>query len=118
MCLFASGLPQWIHPRRLKDAALVAIVGKMAADTGLDAFARQQTAIAGRADSRPGLAAITIPALVLVGRDDAATPVADATEIASGIRGSRLRIIEDCGHLSTLEQPAAVTAALVQWLES
>jgi pimeloyl-ACP methyl ester carboxylesterase len=109
-------LPQWIHPRRMTDTALTETVARMAAETGVTHFARQQTAIGGRIDSRPGLAAITVPALVLVGREDAVTTVEHAQEIAGGIKGSTLAIVEDCGHLSTLEQPNAVTRALRQWL--
>ena len=114
----AEQLPMWVRPRRLADAALVAIVTKMATDTGIDAFRRQQAAIAGRADSRPGLPAVKAPTTVLVGREDAVTTVADAEVIAGGIAGSKLVIIEDCGHLSTLEQPDAVTAALRTWLQA
>ena len=49
---------------------------------------------------------------------DEATPQELAREIAAGIRGSRLVVIPDSGHLSTLEQPTAVTKALVEWLKS
>lgn len=112
----AALLPLWVHPRRLADTALTATVAAMAAETGVSHFARQQAAIAHRVDSRPGLAQIGVPTLVLVGHEDAATPVSDAEEIARGIKGSRLVIVEDCGHLTTLEQPAAVTGALRQWL--
>jgi pimeloyl-ACP methyl ester carboxylesterase len=69
-------------------------------------------------DSRPGLAAIACPTLVLVGEGDEATPPELAREIAAGISGSRLVMIPDSGHLSTLEQPQAVTAALVEWMRS
>ncbi len=109
-------LPQWVHPRHLADPSLSHTVAQMAANTGVTHFARQQAAIAGRVDSRPGLAAIKVPTLVLVGREDAATPLADAEEIARGIKGSRLVVVEDCGHLSTLEKPAVVSAALLGWL--
>ncbi len=109
-------MPLLIHPRRLTDATLTATVERMAVDQGVTHFARQQSAIAGRADSRPHLAAIKIPTLVLVGREDALTPVAESEEIADGIPGSRLVIVEDCGHLSALEQPGAVTRALQDWL--
>jgi pimeloyl-ACP methyl ester carboxylesterase len=44
------------------------------------------------------------------------TPIADAEEIARGIADSKLVIVQDCGHLSTLEQPGAVNAALRNWL--
>jgi len=40
-----------------------------------------------------------------------------AREIAAGIRGSRLVVVPDSGHLSTLEQPTTVTKALVEWLK-
>lgn len=112
----ATLLPQWVHPDRLADEELTARVGKMATDTGVDAFERQQTAIATRIDSRPTLRSISVPALVLVGRQDAVTPVSDAEEIASGIAGSRLVVIENCGHLSSMERPQEVAAALHAWL--
>jgi pimeloyl-ACP methyl ester carboxylesterase len=108
--------PLYVHRNRHADAALKAIVGEMAAATGVEAYLRQQQAILSRPDSRPGLAAIGCPTLVLVGEGDEATPPELAREIAAGIRGSRLVMISDSGHLSTLEQPAAVTAALVEWL--
>lgn len=108
--------PGWIHPDRMADAALLATVASMAAHTGVTHFARQQTAIAHRADSISGLAAIGVPTLVLVGRHDQATTVADADVMASGIKGSTLTVIENCAHLSTLEQPDAVNCALSTWL--
>ena len=113
----AALYPQWVHPLRVPDRALAAGVASMAANTGLTHFARQMTAIAARADSRPGLGAIHVPTLVLVGRQDAATPVADAEEIVQGLAGSTLVVIEDCGHLTTLEQPDMVTTALLNWLD-
>lgn len=88
----------------------------MADETGPQAFARQQSAIMNRPDSRPGLAAITCPVLVVVGADDEVTVPDLAAEIADGIPQARLVVVPDCGHLSTLEQPAAVTRALTDWL--
>jgi pimeloyl-ACP methyl ester carboxylesterase len=83
---------------------------------GREAFIRQQIAILGRPDSRPGLSRIQVPTLVLCGRQDMATPVEAAREIAADIDGARLVVIEACGHLSTLERPEAVNAALGDWL--
>ena len=108
--------PLYVHRNRHGDEALKRIVRSMAEDTGLEAYLRQQQAILSRPDSRPGLAAISCPTLVLVGEGDEATPPELAREIAAGIPGSRLVTIPDSGHLSTLEQPAAVTKALVDWL--
>ena len=110
--------PVYVHRKRHGDAALKHIVRTMAEETGVEAFLRQQQAIIGRPDSRPGLGAITCPTLVLVGEGDEATPPELAREIASGIAGASLVTIPESGHLSTLEQPAAVTAALVQWMKS
>lgn len=108
--------PGWISANRMADGALLATVASMAANTGVTHFARQQTAIAHRADSVPGLSAISVPTLVLVGRQDQATTVADADVMASGIKGSTLIVVENCAHLSTLEQPDAVNRALSTWL--
>jgi pimeloyl-ACP methyl ester carboxylesterase len=110
--------PVYVHRNRHGDVALKRLVRTMAEETGPDAFLRQQQAIVGRPDSRPGLAAIRCPTLVLVGEGDEATPPELAREIAAGISGSRLVLIPDSGHLSTLEQPQAVTQALVEWMRS
>lgn len=108
--------PAWMPAGRQPDPALLEIAARMTTATGVTHFARQQTAIAGRPDSIPGLGAIRVPTLVLTGRDDQATTVADAEVIARGIPGSHLEVIENCAHLSTLEQPDAVTAVLRRWL--
>jgi pimeloyl-ACP methyl ester carboxylesterase len=105
-----------IHKSRLQEKPLVDTVRQMAEDTGVAAFKRQQAAIMGRPDNRPLLAGIRCPTLVLVGREDALTPVELAREIAAGIPGAKLTIVPDCGHLSTLERPQAVNRALRQWL--
>jgi pimeloyl-ACP methyl ester carboxylesterase len=109
-------LPRFIHARRQNDEPLKAIVRQMARDTGPEAFVRQMTAIMSRPDSRPLLAEIRCPTLVVVGDADVATPPELSREIAAGIEGARLRVIADCGHLSTLERPDAVNAALNDWL--
>jgi pimeloyl-ACP methyl ester carboxylesterase len=116
-----DGIAQLLFPRfvavaRHGDRALQAVVRTMAEDTGAEAFARQQTAIMSRADSRPGLPAIACPTLVVVGADDALTPPDRAAEIADAIPGARRVVVPDCGHLSPLEQPQAVTEALVAFL--
>jgi pimeloyl-ACP methyl ester carboxylesterase len=108
--------PLYVHRSRHNDTALKQLVRMMAQETGVEAFLRQQQAIMSRPDSRPGLASIKCPTLVLVGDGDEATPSELAREIAAGIAGAQLAIIADCGHLSTLEQPERVTAALVDWM--
>jgi pimeloyl-ACP methyl ester carboxylesterase len=65
---------------------------------------------------RPLLASIACPTLVLVGDGDELTPPPLSEEIAAGIDESRLVVIADCGHLSTMERPEAVNSALVAWM--
>ena len=108
--------PLYVHRKRHNDAALKQIVRDMAEDMGAEAFLRQQHAIIHRQDARPGLGAIKCPTLVLVGEDDQATPLELSREISASIAGSRLTIIPESGHLSTLEQPDRVTAALIDWM--
>jgi len=109
-------LPLLIHSARQGERSLTDTVKSMARNIGKDAFIRQQRAIMSRADSLGLLAGIACPTLVLCGRQDALTPLARHEEIAAGIKGARLEVIEDCGHLSTLEKPAEVNAALRRWL--
>lgn len=108
--------PRWVRAAVRSDQALRRVIHQMAAETGPEAFVRQQHAIMSRPDSRPGLAAIGCPTLVVSGTEDEVTIPAYAEEIAGQIPHARLVKIPDCGHLSTLEQPAAVTQALTGWL--
>jgi pimeloyl-ACP methyl ester carboxylesterase len=108
--------PLLVHRSRHGDASLKAAVRAMNEETGPEAYCRQQHAIMGRPDSRPGFAAISCPTLVLVGDEDQLTPPALAREMADGIHGARLVVVPECGHLSTMERPQAVTAALLDWM--
>jgi pimeloyl-ACP methyl ester carboxylesterase len=110
--------PKFLHRDHAKDEGLKKIVRDMAHDTGPDAFVRQQKAIMGRHDSRPLLSEIGCPTLVLVGEGDELTPPELAREIAADILGSRLVVVPSCGHLSTIEKPDAVNAAMIEWLET
>jgi pimeloyl-ACP methyl ester carboxylesterase len=106
----------WVRPARRGDLALRQVIRQMADETGPEAFVRQQLAIMNRPDSRAGLAAISCPTLVVAGAEDEVTVPGHAAEIADRVPRARLTVIPDCGHLSTLERPAAVTEALVGWL--
>jgi pimeloyl-ACP methyl ester carboxylesterase len=110
--------PRFVHKDRLNEKALRATVDAMVAETGPEAFVRQEKAIMSRPDSRPLLAGIKCPTLVLVGDADELTPPDLAREMADGIPGAELVIVPHCGHLATLERPEAVNAALAEWLEA
>jgi pimeloyl-ACP methyl ester carboxylesterase len=111
-----SLLPTIVHRDRVGDRSVIGPIVEMAAEVGADGFCRSQTAMIARPDSRPLLVGIRQPTLVLVGRQDVATPLARAQEMAADISHSQLVVIEDCGHMSPLEKPAEVTAALRRWL--
>lgn len=109
-------LPNIVHPDRLDDKRLTSTVFAMAEAIGPKAFVAQEEAIIGRPDSREDLPSIACPTLVLCGREDALTPIHLHEEMAGLVPGSRLRVIEKCGHLSALERPEGVTTALREWL--
>lgn len=110
-------LPGLVHPDHVKDAKIADTVLAMAERIGAEAFIRQQKAILNRPDSLPTLAAIKVPTLVAGGRQDGITPPDMLQEMASGIAGAKLVIIEEAGHLSPLEQPHAASAVLRYWLQ-
>jgi len=112
----ALSIPRYLHRDRQSDPAMTGIVRQMIEETGAEAFVRQMRAIMSRPDSRPLLPSIRCPTLVLVGDGDLATPLELHQEIAAGIPGARLVIVPHCGHLSTIERPEAVNAALIEWL--
>ncbi|MEK9754043.1 MAG: alpha/beta fold hydrolase [Rhodospirillaceae bacterium] len=111
-------IPSFLHPDRLAETALLDTIRGSAANVGADAYVRQQRAIIQRRDQRPNLAAIKCPTLVLCGREDMLTPPELHQEIAAGIPGARLKVVEHCGHLATLERPGAAAAAMRAWLEN
>ncbi|NJL07503.1 MAG: alpha/beta fold hydrolase [Methylacidiphilales bacterium] len=108
--------PRLVAPGRRDDRALEIVVRRMLQQIGAEVFVRQQRAILGRVDSRPTLATIAVPALVVVGADDQITPPDLAREMATAMPDAELVVVPDAGHLSSLETPDAVTAALVRWL--
>ena len=109
-------LPKLMTPAHVADPRLAKVVRDMAQRIGPEAFVRQERAIIGRADSRPDLARIACPTIVMAGADDQLMPREIHAEQVAGIRGAELCIVDDCGHLSTIEQPASVNAALRRWL--
>ncbi len=110
-------LPMFLPEDRLGDKALTGEIMAMAERVGREAFLAQQQAIQDRPDSRPDLAKVTCATLVVCGRLDALTPLARAEEIADAVPGAALVVIENCGHMATMERPEAVTALMRYWLQ-
>jgi pimeloyl-ACP methyl ester carboxylesterase len=110
--LWAMGM---VHPSRRNTPLFERIVEMFARKTP-DHYAAQIEALLNRPDAEPLLAGIRCPTLLLCGRDDAWSPPARHEHMHARIAGSRLVVVERCGHMSTMEQPEAVSAALRDWL--
>ncbi len=109
-------IPMLVHPSRIGDEALTAILRRMARDTGPDVFQRQQRAIMSRSDSRSSLSAIACPTILVFGRQDGITTLDHQNEMRDAIPDVRLEILEDCGHMVTLEKPREVNEVLPAFL--
>lgn len=107
---------RWLLPAHAARADLAALMGAMARSVGAHGQRNQQRAMLGRPDSHDELVRVRVPTLVLCGEQDPVTPVADHAAIAARIAGARFERIAECGHLSTIEQPEAVSRVLVDWL--
>jgi pimeloyl-ACP methyl ester carboxylesterase len=110
--------PEMVHPSRRDDARIRQLVHEQGDDVGVEGYLRQQTAIIERVDSRPTLATIKCPTLVLTGDQDNTIPNAFSKEMADGIAGAKLVVLANCGHLPQPEQPEATAQALVEWVSS
>jgi pimeloyl-ACP methyl ester carboxylesterase len=107
-----------VHPSRQSDSLLINAILDMIARKTPEIFAAQIKALLDRPDARPLLPQIQRPALVLCGRQDSWSILTHHEEMAAMIPHCRLVVIEDCGHMSTMERPAEVTAALGEWITS
>ncbi len=97
-----------------KDDNLSNLLVDMAKGIGVEGYINQQTAIINRIDSTPFLKDIKSKTMIVCGRKDALLD--DMKAMHSQISLARFSIIEDCAHLSTIEQPIALTALLRYWL--
>lgn len=100
------------------DKRLLGMARQMAADTGPETFLRQQRAIMARIDSRPSLAEISVPTLLVWGESDGITSRAHQDEMLEAIPRAQLAIIPGAGHLTTIEVPEIVVPLLDQFLDS
>jgi pimeloyl-ACP methyl ester carboxylesterase len=111
-------LPLLVQPSRAGEADLRRLFHDMGDDVRAEGFINNQTAIIARADSRPTMAAIKCPTLVLTGDRDMLIPNTLSKEMAEGIAGAKLVIIPDCGHSPQPERPQATIEALLEWLRN
>ncbi len=107
--------PDYLAPGPGRMAVLDTVYA-MAADLGPEVFVRQNRALQRRRDQQSTLRKCKAPALILCGAHDRLTPVKRHSFMAELMPSAELRVIEEAGHLPTLEAPDAVLAALRDWL--
>jgi pimeloyl-ACP methyl ester carboxylesterase len=111
-------LADMVHPDRLADAAFMARLCRMVERHTYRQYEGQIQALLARPDAGPLLRTIRCPTLVLCGRQDTWRTPEQHADMAAEIAGATLEIIEHCGHMTTLEAPHAVNAALRKLLQS
>ena len=102
--------------RRGKAGAVKVCAADACGEIGVEIYKRQEELAAIRVDRRPDLPRIKCPTTVVCGRDDAATPLFLSEEIAKAIPAAALVVIEQCGHLVTMEKPEETNQILKLWL--
>jgi pimeloyl-ACP methyl ester carboxylesterase len=107
---------RWMHPEHAQRVELTSLMSAMACSIGARGQLNQQTAMLARPDSHADLERVRVPTLLVCGREDPVTPVHDHEAMAARVPGAQLEIIENCGHLSTIEQPEIVNRVLRNWL--
>ncbi|MFF3948455.1 alpha/beta fold hydrolase [Streptomyces sp. NPDC001902] len=111
-------LDRMITPRNVTALPEVAAhVLRMMRGTSPEGAAAALRGRARRPDYGAVLAAVRVPTLIVVGRDDVYTPVAEAEAMHAAVRGSRLVVVEDAGHLPNLERPEEFNDALRRFLD-
>ncbi|MFD0316222.1 alpha/beta fold hydrolase [Streptomyces flavalbus] len=98
------------------DPAVRAHVHRMMTATPPEGAAAALRGRAERPDYRPLLPRVEVPALVVVGADDAYTPVSDAESLHAALPHSTLHVVEGAAHMPNLERPAEFNAVLGTFL--
>lgn len=109
---------QWargmVHPAHVDTPVFAAILAMIERRTP-DTFAGQIEALLARPDASAVLASVVCPMLIACGRQDAWTPLARHEAMHALAPHARLAVVEDSGHMTTMEQPDAVSRLLVEW---
>ncbi len=104
------------HRSAWDDEPLLDRYRAMLRRAGFAQLVRQNLAMMAAHDFRPLLPAIACPTLVVCGENDGVTPPECSRELAQAIPDARLSLLPECGHMLTMEKPAAVNALLLDWL--
>jgi pimeloyl-ACP methyl ester carboxylesterase len=106
-----------IAPARQQDTELLNSILQMVGRMSGEIYSGQTRALLTRPDATSVLADIHRPTLILCGKQDAWSPPERHQRMAELITDSELRLIDDCGHMSTMEQPEEVLSILEAWMQ-
>ena len=109
--------PNYVYNSGINDETL-SLCLNMAMSLGPNAFVAQSLALMHRADYVERIKDVTCPTLIISGENDTLCPLDRHLEIAERLPHAKLTVIPNCGHLSSLEHPDVVTAALLDFLLS
>jgi pimeloyl-ACP methyl ester carboxylesterase len=109
-------LPPMVGVRGKQDHALMKSLREMVCGYSPEAFSGQIRALLDRPDAEDVLTRVAVPTLLLCSEEDRWSPVAQHQEMQRALPGSRLVAFEGAGHMSIVESPEAVAAALKGWL--
>jgi pimeloyl-ACP methyl ester carboxylesterase len=110
--------PPMINPARMSDEPLAEAILRMVERKTPEIWEAQMNALIHRPDATPVLAQIRCPSLLLSGRQDGWSPPSAHEKMSASIPGSKLVIVENSGHMSTMEQPAEVSRAMRDWMKT
>src|SRR5262249_48276316 len=111
-----GALERWFTPGfRVRNAGVPAWARQQLLATPTEGYAACCDALAD-GDVTPVLGAIPAPTVVIAGEDDPAAPPALAGRIAAAVPKARLAVVPDAAHLLNVQQPAAVTRLLLDFL--
>ncbi|RYG14871.1 MAG: alpha/beta hydrolase [Burkholderiales bacterium] len=109
-------VPLAFHPKQAADPVLVKAYFDLVMRAGASQLIRQNRAVMARPDARLHLPGLRCPVLVMCGDADQLAPPECSREILQLVPQATLVMVPECGHMLTMEKPAAVNAALLEWL--
>jgi pimeloyl-ACP methyl ester carboxylesterase len=114
----AEAYPTYFSVRGASDSAFKLTFVRMARAVGEEAGLRQMRALLGIRNAFSNLDQIDCPTVIIGGRDDRRTTPEAHRQLAEGIQGSKLAIIDGAAHFTPLEQPGKVADLLRDWMSS
>lgn len=109
-------IQKFIHPSRYHDMELIELIKDMSRESGDKTLISQYKATINRLSRIEDLSKVTCHIMIIASPNDQEVSLKSIKEMANDIPGSKLHIIENCGHMIPLEQPEELNEILKEWL--